>query len=252
MILYLYAVADGLDDVAGLTGVADEPLAVLPLQTHFVIAGWMPAAPALERARLAAQGALVQQLHDLAAALLPMRFGTAFPSITDAERAITTMSAGLHERLARARGREQMTVRVLTVASAGRADDSAGTGAGAKRAGPEATAAEGALGEEAANGLAGIGRGGAGEKTGAGARYLAARAARAIPPELTPLLQALRPLQRATRIEPGRRSGVVATIYQLIDRGSAEAYRASVNRAAPDLPALTLRVTGPSPCYAFS
>ena len=50
MILYLYAVVDGLEDVAGVAGVADEPLALLSLHDTVVVGGWMAAAPAVDRA----------------------------------------------------------------------------------------------------------------------------------------------------------------------------------------------------------
>ncbi len=226
MILYLYALTDELDDVTGLTGVEGEPLALLRLQKYVVIGGWLQHAPAIDRDNLAAQGALVHQLHIRAASLLPMRFGSSFSSTVDAERALETMSTGLDERLARVRAREQMTIRVLGDATySGVAGDS-GVSTGGD---VDAIAA-----------------------AGAGARYLANRAARTSPPEIAPLLQALKHIQRATRIEAGRRPGVVATIYQLIDRGAAVTYRETAAQAGADMSTLTVRITGPSPCYAFA
>jgi hypothetical protein len=73
-----------------------------------------------------------------------------------------------------------------------------------------------------------------------------------VPAEIAPLLDALRPFERGTRVERGKSAGVVATVYHLIDRGSSEAYRDAVTRSAASAPALTIHVSGPSPCYAFA
>ena len=112
------------------------------------------------------------------------------------------------------------------------------------------TYAEGALGAEGAEGAKGAL--GAEGVLGAGARYLAERAAKQIPPEVGPLLDALRDLQRATRVERGQHRDVVATIYQLIDRGSHETYRERIRSVADREANLTVRVSGPSPAYAFA
>jgi hypothetical protein len=88
--------------------------------------------------------------------------------------------------------------------------------------------------------------------TGAtGTEYLLARAARAVPAEVAPLLSALERLQRATRVEAGATPGVIATVYQLVDRGSSDEYH-EVVRAAAAASSVSVRVSGPSPCYAFA
>ena len=61
-----------------------------------------------------------------------------------------------------------------------------------------------------------------------------------------------RPLARETRVEPGKASGVIATVYQLIDRGTSAEYAAAVKAVAGARPDLSIRVTGPAPCYAFT
>ena len=78
------------------------------------------------------------------------------------------------------------------------------------------------------------------------------RASSRTPPEVTSILGALNDLQRATRIESGRDPAVVATVYQLIDRGASAMYCRRVEEAAALMPDLTLRVSGPSPPYAFA
>ncbi len=70
-------------------------------------------------------------------------------------------------------------------------------------------------------------------------------------PEVEPLLKALEHLQRASRIEPGKTAGLIATVYHLIDRGSSEEYRRVVESAAGGWE-LSVRISGPSPCYAFT
>jgi hypothetical protein len=75
---------------------------------------------------------------------------------------------------------------------------------------------------------------------------------RARPAAIAPLLDALAPVVRATRIERGRTETLVATVYHLIDRGSSEAYLRLVEGAAPDLDPLRVHGRGPRPCYAFT
>ena len=73
-----------------------------------------------------------------------------------------------------------------------------------------------------------------------------------MPEEITQAIDALRGLQRATRVEAGRTAGVVATVYQLIDRGTSEEYVRAVREIGLASPHLSIRVSGPSPCYAFA
>jgi hypothetical protein len=68
---------------------------------------------------------------------------------------------------------------------------------------------------------------------------------------LAPLLDALAPQARATRIERGKHEGLW-TVYQLIDRGSSDRYRRTVESAFGDDRRFTVRISGPAPCYAFA
>ena len=224
MRLYVYAIADSLTEVSPLTGVADEPLVLVRAGRVLVAGGWLPQVPALDRAVLSAQDRVVRELHTRAGALLPMRFGTTVASEAELERKIESLDPGLRDCLELVRGREQMTLRVL-------------------RATGTATAARDSDHRTSRT---------AAEARGAGASYLEARRAAAVPSEITGLTSAVQPLQRATRIERGRVEGLVATVYQLIDRGSSEAYRAAIKQAAAAQPSLTVRLTGPSPAYAFA
>jgi hypothetical protein len=222
VILYLYAMGQGIDRVDDLSGAGGEPLTRLVVDGIEVIAGEVDAAPEADRASLRRQDEIVRQLHARAAALLPMRFGAAFGAEADVRRALALRQATLRARLAAVRHREQMTMRVLGA--------------------PGALGATGTTGATGATGAAGA----------VGAEYLRARAARAVPPAIVPLLAALKPLARETRVEPGKAHGIVATVYQLIDRGTSGEYERAVKAAGADMPELSIRVTGPAPCYAFT
>ena len=171
------------------------------------------------------QDRVVRALHARASALLPFRFGTLAPDLASAVTSIDAIYSSLAARLARVRLCDQMTVRVL------RATGAADAGSG----GVDISAAE------------------SGQADGPGARYLRARAAaRELPQALRPTFDAVRSLVRATAFEPGRHAAVVGTVYHLIARGDAELYRAGLERAAARERALILRITGPSPAYAFT
>ena len=211
--LYLYAIASELRDVADLTGIEGEALALIMLDGAVLVAGAVDASPAIDAAVLKAQDALVRALHDRAAALLPMRFGSTAATPDKARQAITT-TPQLLERLAAVRGAEQMIVRVL----------------GERSRTPTTIPTE-----------------------GSGARYLEALAeARRAPPELLAIAAAGRTLQRDARIEPAAQPGMIGSIYHLIDRGRADQYRVLIEDAARGMDHVRVRVTGPSPAYAFA
>lgn len=220
MILYLYALADHRFEVRGITGVEGEPLELLETPSALIAAGWLARAPVLDHDTLAAQDLVVRALHERAEALLPMRFGAVMPDTDAARRALDVIHAILPDRFELVRGREQMTLRVLEDRDEGR---------------------EGSEGHEGGEGI-----------EGPGTRYLLGRAGRTPPRGVVPLLDALRPVAHATRVEPGRIVGVLATVYQLIDKGSAAAYSQAVASAAARHAALSVRITGPAPPYAFA
>lgn len=75
---------------------------------------------------------------------------------------------------------------------------------------------------------------------------------RGTPTEISPILDAVSPYARDSIVERGRVASVLATVYHLIDRGASADYRQAIERIAPHLSALSVHVTGPSPCYAFT
>lgn len=220
--IYVYAIVEGLIDVTGIRGVRDEPLTAASMEQVTIVTGTFDEPPAITRESLSAQDHAIRALQDRSAALLPMRFGAAFASLDDVARAVAVHASGLRERLERVRQREQMTLRITSHADT-RDVDPASAGVPL----PDVSTA----------------------REGAGAAYLRERAR---PRELRPLLDAVAPLARATMVERGRSHGVIATVYHLIDRGSSAQYQRAVESAARDLPGLSVHVSGPAPCYAFS
>jgi hypothetical protein len=213
VITYLYAIGDEIGAIDDLRGLAEEPLTLLTFAGFHAAASELPQAPALTQASLAAQDRVVRALHARAEALLPMRFGAAFATPADVARAIDVQREGLVDRLQRVRGREQMNVRVLGSAEATVTPDGV----------------EGSIAP--------------------GTNYLRERAQ---PSAVAPLLQAVAPLVRATIVERGRTAGLIASVYHLIDRGTSDVYREALLAAVREAPALSVHVTGPSPCYAFA
>jgi hypothetical protein len=212
---YLYAIAAELGDIAELRGVQGEPLQRLPFHDAVVVAGDVSAAPAIAEETLRAQDALVRQLHDRAAALLPMRFGM---TVDDAESLPRALDARVIERLAAVRGCEQMVVRVVGAESTVHAE--------------AAARAEGAA---------------------SGTAYLLALAQKHRPSSaLSDIASAPVAMARDVRVEPATQPGVHGSVYHLIERGRGHEYRGVVEHAARALPDVRVIITGPSPAYAFA
>ena len=70
-------------------------------------------------------------------------------------------------------------------------------------------------------------------------------------PGAEPLRTAVARWVRAERVERHDRGRLAGSLYHLIPRGSAAAYRRAVERAALD-ERLTIVVSGPWPPYAFA
>ena len=256
MILYLYALADRVERLDGLAGVGDEPLVQIETANARLVAGWIAAPPAIDRLTLEAQDRVIRALHDRAGALLPMRFGTAVDGVDAAVRAVSIVARTLPERFDLVRGREQMTVRVLRTRGAGaRGAESAEGDLGAGALGAEGARRDSgavALGAEGAEPLVAVQQLQTTNAEAVGTSYLRSRAMKDTPTEIAPLLDVTRTIARATRVERGEHRAVVATVYQLIDRDRSPEYVGRVRGAGAAMAALTLRVSGPSPAYAFA
>ena len=171
--------------------------------------------PAPRPAALRRHAEVVRKLWDAAPAVVPARFGSVLPDEAALMRELQPRLAELRAALKLVRGRAQMTLRVFD--------------AGGKR--PAAAQA----GEPAS-----------------GREFLAARAAwwrGADVPGLPALLEAVRPLHAAERIERHETPPLAASVYHLVDRARVAEYRRAVSRRRGRM---RLRVSGPWPPYAFA
>ena len=157
---------------------------------------------------------VVRELAVRFPALLPARFAS---SVDEHELMfiLSTRRASLARALAMVRGRVQMTIRVLP------------DGEAKNRVTAEPVSAAALTGRS----------------------YLAgkARAARSVP-GFEPVRNAVARWVRDERVE---RRGVVSSVYHLIPRSSADAYRRAVQASAASA-GLRLTVSGPWPPYAFA
>jgi hypothetical protein len=85
---------------------------------------------------------------------------------------------------------------------------------------------------------------------GPGTRYLEARRRSRTLPELGPLRAALSGLIRAERIERHTEAGLLASVYHLIDRGTAPAWRQAVESTRLD--GMHVTFSGPWPAWSFA
>lgn len=225
MAVYVYAITDGVGDVSDLRGLHDEPLRAVAVGSFVVVIGHAAERVTATRELLAAQDRIVRALHTRAHALLPVRFAATVPDLDALAKHAALKDARLKAALRNVRGRDQMTLWLLK-----KGVHHAIVEEPAVPYGPKPTAA-----------------------TATGRQYLAQRAAaQAVCPEAQELAAALRPLVHDERIERGKVTGVVASLYHLIERTNGTAYRRAVVKAAADLPSVAIRVSGPSPAYAFT
>lgn len=200
----LYAIAQGAPpDLAGALG---EPLRVIAHSGMELVCGDPP--PQLSADALRAYETAVRRIADRSDACLPAQFGASASSEAELQELVEARAPALLEALARVRGREQMTLRVL----------------GAQQQPPPAP--------------------------GPGTRYLEERRRASKLPDLDPLRSALSGIIRAEQVEPHGQAGLLASVYHLIDRGSAEAYRQRVE--STPLQRVRVTVSGPWPAWSFA
>jgi Gas vesicle synthesis protein GvpL/GvpF len=220
--VYLYAVLAEVPAGALPSGLAGEPVRLVACDDLLAAVGDVACAPAVDETSLRAHDAAVRRLAAGASALLPARFG----SVAGDERALCEALRprldAFREGLRAVRGCEQMTLRFAQRDAEVPAPVPASTSPAS--AGP-------------------------------GTRYLDARRAsagdpRAIP-EVARVLDALAPLVRGERRERHERPPLLASVYHLVARESADVYRAAVASAAEEA-GLRVTISGPWPPYAFA
>jgi hypothetical protein len=206
--LYLYAVIDEEPALPLGAGLAEEPLRLVRCGELLVVAG--EAEPKVTPENLAAQDAVIRRLT--VTAVLPIRFGEKVRDEEELCKLLKPRSLDLIAALERVRGCEQMTLRVFGIP------------------GPPPPQSD--------------------EDAGPGTRYMEARRreierARSLP-EIEPLLDRLRPLVRAERIERKEQGTLLGTVYHLVRREDVPAYKETLKEEDG------VAVSGPWPPYAFA
>jgi hypothetical protein len=264
MSLYVYAIADGPFALDNLRGIAGEPLRVVASgdgKAHAIAgdfasvgAGASATPPALSAEALRAQDALVREFAARAGGLLPARFGARFADEQTLRQTLDDLAPRLDRALTRVRGREQMTIRLFHDGSpsAERPTEYSVEQSGEP---PVEHPVEVPLTRDEASGHTANDDDDA--RVGPGTRYMRRRAAegRQWPAAIEALREALADAIDDERVERGQ-SPVIGSIHHLIPRGSADRYRARLDEAAAAsrfaASGIRLRVSGPSPAYAFA
>lgn len=196
-------------------GIAGERLSRVAAGRVGAIVGDVARLPRPGTATLQHYDRVVRALWSSRPSLLPARFGTRFADADDLRRVLRARGERLAGDLRRVRGRAQMNIRVLGVPPI-------------EASGPPASSGDG------------------------GTAYLRGRAAEARRQRHVPGFDAVRArVARFVRGEEVERWPQGATVYHLVPRAAAGAYRAAVERAAADA-GLRVVVTGPHPPYAFA
>ncbi len=221
--LYCYALLGRRARGRSIRGVAGERVEMIRGPGFVLAGGRLPAAPALTPRTLRRQDGVVRRLARAAAAVLPFRFGVLVPDEGALLARLALAGDAVRQGLALVTAREQMTLRLARLGPPPRVR---GPRPDARPAGP-------------------------------GTRYLRARGGPGLDADDQRVLAALRaelaPLLRGEIAEVPRDHGALrASLYHLIPRGRAPAYRRRVRSAAARHPAVQVAVSGPWPPYAFA
>lgn len=223
--LLVYALAGRGAGRIGVRGIAGEPLRAVHVGAIDALVGRVSRIPKPTEHNLRTHGRVLSALWRRTPALLPARFGTSVADVAELDLIVGTREKTLRRQLRSVRNRAQMTVRM--VQGEGGREKGAMSRHPSSEAGPADSGSPG--------------------RSYLHARVADAQRARAVP-GFAPLRQAVKTWVRAERVE---KRGSVATIYHLVPRGSADRYRAALERAAADAEVRML-VSGPWPPYAFA
>lgn len=246
--MWIYALLEGhglapSDWGAGLAG---EPLLLLSLPEARLraVVGELDASPEPTAETLRAHDAVVRRVSEAVEAALPVRFGQTCASAGALDAAVAARAKAFAAALTQVRGCAQMTLRVFDPPGSA---EQAAPGARPEPPPPDREPPD----REPSD------REPSDRELGPGARYLAARRARAsAAAELGVLAGALAPHVRAERVERSPRAGagpgLLASVYHLVPRPALAAYRAAVDAGAASLSPRRLTLSGPWPPYAFA
>jgi len=227
--LCVYAVTASASRIAR-RGPAGEQIETIAAGRCAAVVGPVSRRPQPSPENLRRFDAVIRMLWTQVPAVLPARFGTCAGGADELREALTSRERPLVRDLRRVRGRAQMTVRVLPGGAA--PDDPVASGA-TRHMEPPVTAQASGSPQSGADHL----------------RRLAAQAAsdRHVP-GFAPLRHAVRRWLREERVE---KHAAVISVYHLVPRGSVDAYRRAIERAAAGS-GLRVAITGPHPPYAFA
>jgi hypothetical protein len=227
MTWWVYALASPSDRKIIATGISGERLSAVKVGHVAAIAGQLARSPRPSESALRKYDRVLHSLFERLPAVIPVRFGTCFEDVGELTMILRARQRTFRGSLRAVRGRAQMTLRVVP-------------GSGVQGAGSEESSPIMDIGSRIP------------DPGSRGTVYLRARAtARAREREIpgfAPVRDAVRRWVRDERVE---HRGRVASIYHLVPRGSAQAYRRAVERSARDA-GIPLVVSGPWPPYAFS
>ena len=215
MTLCVYALTTQAPGALRLRGLEREPLRVVAIGRVSAIVGELRRGPSATYERLTRYDAVMRRLAERYASVLPVRFGT-YLDRAELDVILRDRQQSFSRMLRHVRGRTQMTVRIVEP------EEGRGKGEGGARKHPATEHS--------------------------GTEYLRRRAAERAIPAFDPVRDAVRRWVRDERIEKRDR---IATVYHLIPRGAAEAYRSAAIRRAGDV-GLPATITGPFPPYAFA
>ena len=227
MTLCVYSLASPPDRRLVATGISGERLSAITVGRVTAIAGELARPPKPTERTLRTYDRVVHSLSERLPAVIPVRFGTCFADLEELTMILRARQYTFRSSLRALRGRVQMTTRVMP--------GSGILGPGSEESSP-ATSVRSPIPDPRSPGAA----------------YLRARATAVAReheiPGFAPLRAAVRRWVRDERVE--KRGGFVS-VYHLVPRGSAQAYRRALERSARDA-GLRLVVSGPWPPYAFS
>jgi hypothetical protein len=232
--LCVYALTGSAARVSAV-GVSGERLRVVREGPVAAIVGELSQAPRPSHESLRRYDRTMRALSTRLPALLPARFGSCFDDPDELTFVLRSRRPTLARALAHVRHRAQMTVRVI-----GTPDPQLETVV----APPETRRRQDLRAAPSAE----AGR----QRAPSGAAYLRARAEQAAREREVPGFASVRSaVQRWVRDERVEKRARVTTVYHLVPRASADAYRRAIDRATAAID-LQVVVSGPAPAYAFA
>jgi hypothetical protein len=247
----LYALVAGANGRLRATGMADEPLRVVRIAGIDAVIGALPRAPKPTMAAMRRYDAVERALMARYASVLPARFGTCAATVDALAASVRDRSVSIRRNLKLVRHRAQMTVRVFTAGSESIPNQFGVDSESIPnrfRVGSEPVPFR-VDSEPVQSRLRTDSEYGDGSTRGT--EYLARRVTETQVPGASRLRPAVARWVRAERSERHPGGQLAGTVYHLVPRSAAAAYRGAVSRTAQEA-GMTTIVSGPWPPYAFT